>query len=225
WSGGSWRDRATRSRGRRARSAAWSRVGRIRPNKRGAPPCNGPRRCGIWAFAPRPVASPAPRGATAAGKGGRLKLAVVRKIRAGHPLGQPLAQQSPRRAPSVDLGARATAARRLKSLSRFTTPAVNQARTQRVPERRLHIFGAFFRNTPATIMRCGRTFRLARTHPAHARLSGSETLSRTRSLVGYTIDTHESEFSEVTTLRDGKRPLTPPAIDSHRLVLCALDKY
>jgi hypothetical protein len=39
---------------------------------------------------------------------------------------------------------------------------------------------------------------LARTHPAHARLSGSETLSRSRSLVGYTIDTHESEFSEAT---------------------------
>ena len=47
-------------------------------------------------------------------------------------------------------------------------------------------------------MRCGRTFRVARTHPAHARSSGSETLSRSRSLVGYTIDTHESEFSEAT---------------------------
>src|SRR5258706_4758244 len=54
-------------------------------------------------------------------------------------------------------------------------------------------FGRFFRNTPATIMRCGPTFRLARTHPARARSSGSETLSRSRSLVGYTIDTHESE--------------------------------
>src|SRR5262249_35399719 len=51
-----------------------------------------------------------------------------------------------------------------------------------------NIFGAFFRNTPATIMRCGRTFRSARTHPAHARSSDSETLSRSRSLVGYTID-------------------------------------
>src|SRR5215831_6717990 len=61
-----------------------------------------------------------------------------------------------------------------------------------------NIIGVFFRNTPATIMRCGRTFRLARTHPTHARLSGSETLSRSRSLVGYTIDTHESEFSEAT---------------------------
>src|SRR5260221_10041875 len=54
-------------------------------------------------------------------------------------------------------------------------------------------FGRFFRNTPATIMRCGLTFRLARTHPARARSSGSEILSRSRSLVGYTIDTHESE--------------------------------
>src|SRR5262249_56787366 len=52
--------------------------------KRSAPPRNGPGRCGIWAFAPRPVASPAPRGATAASKGGRLKLTVVRRIRAGH---------------------------------------------------------------------------------------------------------------------------------------------
>src|SRR5262249_39012821 len=49
-----------------------------------------------------------------------------------------------------------------------------------------------------TIMRCGRTFRLARTHPAHARSSGSETLSRSRSLAAYTIDMHESEFSEAT---------------------------
>jgi hypothetical protein len=31
-----------------------------------------------------------------------------------------------------------------------------------------------------------------------ARSSGSETLSRSRSSVGYTIDTHESEFSEAT---------------------------
>src|SRR5215831_13535036 len=62
-------------------------------------------------------------------------------------------------------------------------------------------FGAFFRNMPATIMRCGRTFRLAKTHPAHARWSGSETLSCSRSLVGYTIDTHGSEFSEATPAR------------------------
>src|SRR5215468_1372941 len=67
-----------------------------------------------------------------------------------------------------------------------------------------NIFGTFFRNTPATIMRCGRTFRLARAHPADARLSGSETLSRSRSLVGYTIDTHESEFSEATGMRASK---------------------
>src|SRR6516162_5773565 len=38
-----------------------------------------------------------------------------------------------------------------------------------------------------------------RTHPAHARSSGSETLWRSRSLADYTIDTHESEFSEATT--------------------------
>src|SRR5262245_37930090 len=47
-------------------------------------------------------------------------------------------------------------------------------------------------------MRCGRTFRLARTHPAHARLSGSETLLRRRSLADCTINMHESEFSEAT---------------------------
>src|SRR5215467_2913852 len=47
-------------------------------------------------------------------------------------------------------------------------------------------------------MRCGRTFRLARTHPARARSSGSETLLRSRSLADYTIDMHESEFSEAT---------------------------
>src|SRR5262249_45087663 len=47
-------------------------------------------------------------------------------------------------------------------------------------------------------MRCGLTFRSARTDPARARLRGSETLSGRRSLVGHTIDTHESEFSEAT---------------------------
>src|ERR1700752_3827054 len=57
-------------------------------------------------------------------------------------------------------------------------------------------------------MRCGLTFRLARTHPARARSSGSETLSRSRSLVGYTIDTHESEFSEAT-------PIMVPVPQSH----------
>ena len=50
------------------------------------------------------------------------------------------------------------------------------------------------------IMRCGRTFRLARTHPAHARSSGSETSLRSRSLADYTISMHESEFSEATGL-------------------------
>src|SRR6266478_5201332 len=57
-------------------------------------------------------------------------------------------------------------------------------------------FGRFFRITPATIMRCGPTFRLARTHPTHARSSGLETSLRSRSLADYTIDTHESEFSD-----------------------------
>src|SRR5260221_7198800 len=59
-------------------------------------------------------------------------------------------------------------------------------------------FGGFFRITPATIMRCGPTFRLPRTHPTHARSSGLETSLRSRSLADYTIDTHESEFSEAT---------------------------
>src|SRR5215467_10570349 len=54
-------------------------------------------------------------------------------------------------------------------------------------------------------MRCGRTFRLARTHPADARSSGSETLSRSRSLVAYTIDMHESEFSEATVEGSGDK--------------------
>src|SRR5262249_10488712 len=34
-----------------------------------------------------------------------------------------------------------------------------------------------------------------RTHPADVRLSGSETLLRSRSLADYTIDMYESEFS------------------------------
>jgi len=55
--------------------------------KRSVPSGNGPGRCGVWAFAPWPVAQPAPRGAHAASKGGRLKLTVVRRIGAGqtHP--------------------------------------------------------------------------------------------------------------------------------------------
>src|SRR5260370_479582 len=59
-------------------------------------------------------------------------------------------------------------------------------------------FGGFFRITPATIMRRGPTFRLARPHPTHARSSGLETSLRIRSLADYTIDTHESELSEAT---------------------------
>ncbi len=50
--------------------------------KRTAPTCNGPGRCGMWAFAPWPVAPPAPQGAHAS-KGRRLKLAVVRRNEAG----------------------------------------------------------------------------------------------------------------------------------------------
>src|SRR5262249_9581779 len=42
-------------------------------------------------------------------------------------------------------------------------------------------------------MRCGRTFRLARTHRAHTRSSGLA-----NSLADYTIDMDESEFSEAT---------------------------
>src|SRR5262249_32170254 len=64
---------------------------------------------------------------------------------------------------------------------------------------------------PATIMRCGRTFRLARTHPAHARSSGSETLSRSRSLVDYTIDTHESEVFGSHSCVAAKRRYVPAA--------------
>ena len=47
-------------------------------------------------------------------------------------------------------------------------------------------------------MRYGRIFRLGRTRPAGARSSGSETLSRNQSLVGYTIGMRESDFSEGT---------------------------
>jgi hypothetical protein len=53
-------------------------------------------------------------------------------------------------------------------------------------------------NTPPITMRYGLTFPSGRMHPAHARSSGSETLSPIRSSVGYTIDMHESEFSEAT---------------------------
>src|SRR5216684_546287 len=71
-------------------------------------------------------------------------------------------------------------------------------------------FGRFFRITPATIMRCGPTFRLARTHPTHARSSGLETSLRSRSLADYTIDTHESEFSEATAGAIARRPPPKP---------------
>jgi hypothetical protein len=50
----------------------------------------------------------------------------------------------------------------------------------------------------AIIMKCGPAFRLGRMRPTRARSSGSGTLSRNRSLAGYTIDTCESEFSEGT---------------------------
>src|SRR6516164_2297248 len=72
-------------------------------------------------------------------------------------------------------------------------------------------------------MRCGRTFRLARTHPAHARSSGSETLSRSRSLVGYTIDTRESEFSEATPFL--ARRLCPHSVHSTRSTKFKLMHY
>src|SRR5262249_25375351 len=43
-------------------------------------------------------------------------------------------------------------------------------------------------------MRCELTFRWGRTRPTRARSSDMETLSRTRSLAGYTIDTRGSSF-------------------------------
>jgi hypothetical protein len=45
-------------------------------------------------------------------------------------------------------------------------------------------------------MKCEFTFRWGRTRPAHARSSGSETLSRTRSLADCTIGTLESSFQK-----------------------------
>src|SRR5262245_49597259 len=68
-------------------------------------------------------------------------------------------------------------------------------------------------------MRCGRTFRLARTHPAHARSSGSETLSRSRSLADYTIDMHESEFSEATGVNILAAELTAKRLELFRELL------
>src|SRR6266705_1735552 len=55
-------------------------------------------------------------------------------------------------------------------------------------------FDKFLRNTLPIIMKCELTFRSGRTRPAHARSSGSETLSRIRFLAGSTIDTLESRF-------------------------------
>jgi hypothetical protein len=72
---------------------------------------------------------------------------------------------------------------------------------------------AHLRRTPAIIMRCGRTCRLGRTRPAGARSSGSETLSRNRSLAGYTIDMRESDFSEGTppfSFQDYQNPKIAP---------------
>src|SRR5260221_14603620 len=57
-------------------------------------------------------------------------------------------------------------------------------------------FDKCLRNTLPIIMKCELTFRSGRTRPAHARSSGSETLSRIRFLVGSTIDTLESSFQK-----------------------------
>jgi len=40
--------------------------------------------------------------------------------------------------------------------------------------------------------------------PARVRSSGSETLLLTRSSAGYTIDMHESDFSEATAVANGR---------------------
>jgi hypothetical protein len=64
-------------------------------------------------------------------------------------------------------------------------------------------FGEFLRNTPPITMKYGLTFPSGRMRPARARSSGSETLSPIRSSVGYTIDMHESDFSEATGVRRG----------------------
>src|SRR5438128_9476348 len=68
-------------------------------------------------------------------------------------------------------------------------------------------FGEFLRNTPPITMKYGLTFPSGRMRLACAQLSGSETLSPIRSSVGYTIDMHESDFSEATRQKE-----TPPAI-------------
>ena len=53
-------------------------------NKASAPPCNGPGRCGIWGLRAPARCTTVPAGTNAASKGGRLKLTVVRRNRAGH---------------------------------------------------------------------------------------------------------------------------------------------
>src|SRR5258708_12052594 len=63
-------------------------------------------------------------------------------------------------------------------------------------------------------VRCGPTFRLARTHPTHARSSGLETSLRSPSLADYTIDTHESEFSEATPGIAGNFRPTPRSLQA-----------
>ena len=57
---------------------------RRRTGERSDPSCNGPGRCGVWAFAARPVAQQASPEANVGNRGRRLKLTLVRRIRAGH---------------------------------------------------------------------------------------------------------------------------------------------
>src|SRR5258708_2429964 len=67
-------------------------------------------------------------------------------------------------------------------------------------------------------MRHGLTFHSGRMRPARARSSGSETLLLIRSSAGYTIDMHESDFSEATPTASIKsiaaRPSSPTLSDS-----------
>src|SRR5450759_4908162 len=55
-------------------------------------------------------------------------------------------------------------------------------------------FGEFLGNLPSIIITCELTLRLRRAHPTRARSNASDMLLRVRSLAGYTIDTHESNF-------------------------------
>src|SRR5919198_5146493 len=52
-------------------------------NKHSAPSGNGPGRCGTWGLRVPARCSTVPSGTKAASEGSRLKLAVVRRIRAG----------------------------------------------------------------------------------------------------------------------------------------------